>query len=525
MPIVIRHLADSSLAGTTTTVEGQRARLGRGADCDVVFAAEQDAAVSTQHAELTCDDQGVVTITDLGSTNGVWLDGQRIDTPRTVGTSEVRLGEQGPAFALGPAASEVPATMQMAAVAQRRPVGPQTMQTAIASATAQERKRSRGIMLVMVLIFGIAIAATAAIAMRAASDNKDLRDQLGAQSEQRAAERDELEQRIADLGDKLGNEAAEVARLQLALRQRDRDLAEIRADDEMDDARRAELVAEYRREIDGLRADLVAAESAAEAVVASAVDAWPSVLDRHQHSLFLCVATDPKTRQVAIGTAFAIGDDVLVTNAHVVQSMARLPVRFVVQNQTGAAVVVEAMAAHPLFNGASSPDIGLVRIEPSSLGEPVTPWQLADDPTVHALRIGAQVGTAGFPGELQSRYLSLVDRADRRFTGVLATFKTGWIGRLTTYAGEWRGPDKAVQIQHSASLSGGTSGSPMFLDDGTVVGVTNASLDAHLNGDQSDRLLSAAEIGFAIRTDQIRAFLNDDPFTKHRVRVAGNSRN
>jgi FHA domain-containing protein len=51
--------------------------LGRARDCAVPFA---DAAVSKWHARLRCDGS-VTSIEDLGSTNGTFVNGQRIETP------------------------------------------------------------------------------------------------------------------------------------------------------------------------------------------------------------------------------------------------------------------------------------------------------------------------------------------------------------------------------------------------------------------------------------------------------------
>ena len=187
-----------------------------------------------------------------------------------------------------------------------------------------------------------------------------------------------------------------------------------------------------------------------------------------------------------------------------------------IQNGSGTAVVVRELAAHPDFSGANSPDIGLIRFDPASLADDIATWDLASPETIKTLSIGTQVGTTGFPGELQSRYLSLVDREDRRFTGVIATFKTGWIGRLTTFAGEWIGQSKAVMIQHSASFRAVRQAHQCF-GRRYRVGVTNASLQSATKSDESDQVLSAAEIGFAIRSDVIQAFIDDNPFERYEV--------
>ena len=57
-------------------------RIGRGADCELNL--EDDDYVSTRHAELTRSPDGTWTLSDLGSTNGTWVNGVRVTTPVVV---------------------------------------------------------------------------------------------------------------------------------------------------------------------------------------------------------------------------------------------------------------------------------------------------------------------------------------------------------------------------------------------------------------------------------------------------------
>ena len=71
------------------------ATIGRSRDCDVVLA---DPNVSRRHAELRPDGQGGWQVRDLGSTNGVKVNGRKIDGPAplqsgdrlALGTADVR---------------------------------------------------------------------------------------------------------------------------------------------------------------------------------------------------------------------------------------------------------------------------------------------------------------------------------------------------------------------------------------------------------------------------------------------------
>ncbi|MFW6198452.1 MAG: FHA domain-containing protein, partial [Acidobacteriota bacterium] len=82
--------ADESLAGQDRELQEDSAVLGRAQGCDVVI---RDGGVSGRHVRLERAD-GEVLVTDLGSTNGTWIDGERLDEPRQV--------PEGVAIRLGP---------------------------------------------------------------------------------------------------------------------------------------------------------------------------------------------------------------------------------------------------------------------------------------------------------------------------------------------------------------------------------------------------------------------------------------
>ena len=81
--------------GKRMVVPASGATLGRSRDCDIVLA---DPNVSRRHAELLPDGQGGWQVRDLGSTNGVKVNGRKIDAPAALesgdrlalGTADVR---------------------------------------------------------------------------------------------------------------------------------------------------------------------------------------------------------------------------------------------------------------------------------------------------------------------------------------------------------------------------------------------------------------------------------------------------
>jgi FHA domain len=73
-------------------IRSERLTIGRVADNDLQLAGEK---VSRHHAVIEIGDGGAVVLRDLGSRNGVFVDGQRLSGPRVLsGGEQLRIGDQ-----------------------------------------------------------------------------------------------------------------------------------------------------------------------------------------------------------------------------------------------------------------------------------------------------------------------------------------------------------------------------------------------------------------------------------------------
>lgn len=224
-----------------------------------------------------------------------------------------------------------------------------------------------------------------------------------------------------------------------------------------------------------------------------------------------------------IGTAFAVDDTRVLTNAHVVEALVYLDMDLEAFNEKYGTdlvsdwVVVRNKTTRLYYKSnyyfimwynthgdwdpsdVSSPDVGYLEIAEGRLHQKVT---LASNSEAFRLREGQRIATLGFPGELQGGILDNLSP--------IATFKDGTISALRP-ASSLITPSiySNYIVQHNLDLSGGTSGSPIYDASGKVIAVNNAGIEGLvLSIGGTPTRISQAALGFGIRVDKVHEFLS-----------------
>jgi hypothetical protein len=381
--------------------------LGRGAGNDVAF--EETGAkpiVSYKHAKLEVV-EGRVIVVDLESTNGTFLNGKRVRSADVGPNDEVTLGVDGPSFRVITELDPGPSTRAVPGLAAA-PAPPTVPDAPVVEAPKLYGQRTVGIMIRQALAsLGRAQKSTADI--EALVDNKVRRTSARLR-------------RVAAIAIAVVVVAAAAGGTLL-----------------------------YRNR--AVHVTQVNYGSANGSAIAAA----------NRHTVYLLAGypvTDGRASGALQGfcTAFAVGPDLLATNAHCVLtgSTGFASVAALMNGAPTARFPVVQWATHAGYReGTLSPDVGIVRVA-GRLPSAVVRATAAD---LAQVAPGVTVFLYGFPGRLN-------DTAAPE-----ATFIEGDIGRVTGF--DLRVADFASNalLQHSAFCTTGTSGSPMFDTAGRVIGI------------------------------------------------------
>lgn len=414
-------------AGQTTSVEKSYVAIGRHPLSDVRFDAERDLDVSTRHAALL-ERGGEYVLRDLGSKNGTYLNGERIDSDHVVRDGDViRFGIEGPSLEvrlLRPSAPVVPA------VAPPSPT-PRTGRTevriraAVARQTAAQRRLTVGLIVILaVIVLG---GAAFAIWQRAGRQREIATLTARADSIQREAEARiaALQSEMRGLADAFRASQAEARQLKAAL---------------------SATPSSDRAEVARLRRELSEAQARQRDLLTAASIDYGDIAERNRHAVALVIVEHSPTDRVA-GTAFAIRRNrVLVTAKHLLMrgdgssTPRRIAVKFSDSNQwfEGVPLVIAA-------------DIDLALLSVRLRGE--VPTVVTDDEQQPV--VGDPVAVMGFPFGLD-----LPMEGEGLGAYAAPTLTVGMISKVVS---------STIQIDGYGAA--GSSGSPVFDADGDVIGV------------------------------------------------------
>lgn len=200
------------------------------------------------------------------------------------------------------------------------------------------------------------------------------------------------------------------------------------------------------------------------------------------------------------GTGFAVKKDIIATNAHVTEAWDRSVRCIAFQNAAeGKNYKIKERYAHPAYRTAPGlpPDVGFLVVE----GNDLSPVKIASDKYLDSLggeqdslRGGQQIITIGFPGD-----------AEVDVNKPIASFSPGAIGRLLP---------ESNYIQHTAAVTHGTSGSPVFNLAGELIGVNQGGIEKKLTTETEDISIKEADgLNFAVNAKVLKKFL-DEKFGK-----------
>jgi S1-C subfamily serine protease len=473
-------------------------RIGRHPDNDVVFDIHRDLNVSGHHAEIRKEEDGYYLV-DVGSSNGTFLAGQRVERVRLASGQELMFGADGPIVRLrfvddtdtlpaqegladAPAPPRSPGEEAAAAIGPDHRVGARTvammidaamrqakdkksgglgkstvfMRSMVNQAVSRSTRRFKVISVLLLVVLAVTVAGFLVLRhheqVEADAAQQELRQQMARLMEQQRGASSAEKQRLAGELDRLNRKLAQ-----------------------------------------------------------SGAASGTSIVKRNLRAVFL-LAVDAKEKGAkGFCTGFAVRKRVLGTNAHCIVALEKfqsmgLNVFVVMNREPERRYRVVRVARHPRYHKPQksiSEDVGAVEVD----GDLPVLVQLATGAELREMESGDVMYMYGFPGRL----------AD--VASPSATLVQGVIGRVTRLDGSFGKFEENLLIQHSAFTSGGTSGSPIFNAQGRVVAVNTGGyvepgslqvLDP--NTGRAGNLVVAKQLAgynFGVRIDTLEGLLAD----------------
>jgi pSer/pThr/pTyr-binding forkhead associated (FHA) protein len=425
------HFRRGSQSGTRLRLTQTVIRIGRHPENDLRFDLELDRDASSRHAEIRLE-EGRYVLTDLGSTNGTFVNGERLTGTRALHDGDViDFGPNGPSVSLtiqGTVAARPEVRQTRSTPVETTPSTPplpkKNTEVRIAEAVRKETGALRRMILLLVVVVVGGGAIALAITMRTARVGQAAVASLVAANDSLSRL---LDARLSQTG--VGAAAVQEARAEI-----DRLSAELRTTQQ-----RGENVSSIA---DRLRASQ-------ERTASFARTDYGAILAANKAAVVF-VAVELENGEAATGTGFnLLPDGLIVTNRHVVrptngQVAKRIAIVFEGTKGEWRLATVESVS--------ESDELAFLRI--TRPGPYPTISGIARDSD--KVRLGDPVAILGFP----------LGNATAGMEGSINTLRpaaTLGIGTVSKTLAE--------NIQLDAFAAQGSSGSPVFDARGLVIGV------------------------------------------------------